>query len=73
MSKQKQQIQSNATAHRLAYSISEVADITGVGRSILYQEIGEGRLRARKLGRRSLIFDDDLKAWLAALPPKSRT
>jgi excisionase family DNA binding protein len=56
--------------YRLAHTISEVVNLTGVGRSVLYEQIGEGRLRIRKLGRRTLIFDTDLKAWLESLPEK---
>ena len=41
---------------------------TGVGRSFIYAEIKAGRLIIRKAGRRSLVFDDDLKAWLGSLP-----
>ncbi len=55
---------------RLAHSIADVAKITGVGRSFLYEEIKTGRLVVKKAGRRSLIFDADLKAWLASLPEK---
>src|SRR5262245_22208612 len=58
-------------AIRLAHSIAEVVKITGVGRSFLYEEIKAGRLNVRKAGRRSLIFDADLKAWLASLPAKN--
>jgi excisionase family DNA binding protein len=57
--------------HRLAHSIADVAKIASIGRSLLYQQIAEGRLRVRKVGRRSLVFDADLKAWLAALPDKT--
>jgi excisionase family DNA binding protein len=35
---------------------------------MIYQEIQAGRLRARKLGRRTLILAADLSAWLANLP-----
>jgi excisionase family DNA binding protein len=70
MSKRERNIHSIETSYRLSHSICDVAKITGVGRSLLYQEIKEGRLRIRKLGRRTLIFDADLKAWLASLPQK---
>jgi len=33
----------------------------------LYGEIGAGRLRARKLGRKTIVLDPDLKSWLASL------
>jgi excisionase family DNA binding protein len=61
---------SSPNSARLAYSIADVAKITGVGRSFLYEEIKAGRLIVKKAGRRSLIFDADLKAWLAGLPDK---
>jgi excisionase family DNA binding protein len=70
MSKRDRDNRSQAPAYRLAHSISDVTNITGVGRSFIYEEIKEGRLRIRKAGRRSLIFDSDLKAWLASLPEK---
>jgi hypothetical protein len=55
---------------RLAHSIADVVNATGVGRSFIYAEIKAGRLIIRKAGRRSLVFDDDLKAWLGSLPTK---
>ena len=70
MSNFEQSKQSKATALRLAHSIADVAKITGVGRSFLYEEISAGRLVVKKAGRRSLIFDADLNAWLAGLPNK---
>jgi excisionase family DNA binding protein len=57
-------------ARRLAYSIDDVTKLTGVGRSFVYEEIKSGRLLVRKAGRRTLIFDADLSAWLASLPEK---
>jgi excisionase family DNA binding protein len=71
MSNFEQPKSSKIAALRLAYSIADVTRITGVGRSLLYEEIKEGRLRIRKLGRRTLIFDADLRAWLEGLPEKS--
>ena len=52
----------------LSYSISEATKVAGVGRTCLYQEINEGRLRAVKRGRRTLILAQDLRAWLTSLP-----
>ena len=53
---------------RLGYSIDDVIEITSLGRSSVYEEIRLGRLRSRKLGRRTLILHDDLADWLASLP-----
>ena len=41
---------------------------TNIGRTKAYQEIAAGRLRAVKVGRRTLITHDAAEAWLAALP-----
>jgi excisionase family DNA binding protein len=50
------------------YSIRDVARAGNCCRSKVYDEIKNGRLRARKLGRRTLILANDLSAWLASLP-----
>ena len=57
-------------AQKLAYSIDDVTKLTGVGRSFIYEAIKAGNLSIRKAGRRTLIFDADLNAWLANLPEK---
>jgi excisionase family DNA binding protein len=49
---------------KLAYGISETVQATNVGRSLLYEEIRAGRLKTFKVGNRTLIATDDLKAWL---------
>jgi Helix-turn-helix domain len=54
---------------RLAFTISEVV-AAGVGSpSSIYQFIAEGKLRAVKRGRSTLILADDLRAFLQSLPP----
>jgi hypothetical protein len=40
----------------------------GVGRTTAYAEIKEGRLRARKCGKRTIITEDDAEEWLRGLP-----
>ena len=52
-----------------ALSIADACKMAGVGRTTIYEAIAEGRLKARKLGRRTLILRDDLPTqFLAALP-----
>ena len=51
-----------------AYSIAEAAHITGRGRSTIYELIAAGRLKARKLGSRTVILDADLTDFLNSLP-----
>ena len=53
---------------RLAYSIADLTQIAGVGRTFLYEEIKAGRLIVRKAGRRSLVLAEDAASWLASLP-----
>ena len=53
---------------RRAHSIAETCALTGLGRDTVYTAIRDGRLVARKLGRRTLITDDDLRQFLAGLP-----
>lgn len=53
---------------RIAYSVDEVVELTGIGRTRLYETIAAGDLRTKKLGRRTLILTADLLAWLNSLP-----
>lgn len=53
---------------KLAFTISEAVEASGIGRNSLYQEIAAGRLPARKRGRTTLILVADLESYLAALP-----
>jgi len=53
----------------LAYGIDEASVAANVCRDKLYAAIREGLLVARKFGRRTLILEDDLRAFLQSLPP----
>lgn len=53
---------------KLAVSIAEATQISGIGRSRLYEEIRAGKLRPRKNGTRTIILVDDLNAYLQSLP-----
>ena len=53
---------------REGLSIAEACTASGVGRSKLYEAIADGRLKARKLGKRTLILQDDLRQFLVDLP-----
>jgi len=59
-----------ATIHpaRAAHSIAETCALTGLGRDSIYSAIRSGKLLARKLGKRTLVTDDDLRRFLAGLP-----
>lgn len=51
-----------------ALSLDDVAARTGLGRVTLYRLIRKGDLIARKAGRRTVILEADLAAYLVALP-----
>jgi excisionase family DNA binding protein len=52
-------------AERLAYSVDEVAQITGLSRDLLYDQMRSGRLGYIKVGRRRIITRQHLDAFLA--------
>ena len=51
-----------------AMSIEQFCQRYGISRTSTYTEIREGRLRARKCGRRTIIVDEDADKWLQHLP-----
>jgi excisionase family DNA binding protein len=51
-----------------AYSVPQVMAKVGIGRDKLYCLIRQGKLPARKLGRKTLILASDLEAFLESLP-----
>jgi hypothetical protein len=55
-------------ALRRAMSLPEFCQRYGPGRTSAYLEIQAGRLRARKVGRRTIITQDDAEDWLRRLP-----
>ena len=51
---------------KLAYSITEAANATSIGRSKLYELIAQGRLETRKIGKRTVIPAASLHRLLEA-------
>jgi excisionase family DNA binding protein len=52
------------SAERLAYSVDEAAQITGLSRDLLYDQMRTGRLAYLKVGRRRIITRQHLDAFL---------
>jgi excisionase family DNA binding protein len=50
-------------------TISDFSRLFGVGRTMVYQLVGTGELRAVKVGRRTLIDIESASAWANNLPP----
>jgi Helix-turn-helix domain len=53
---------------KLAYQVDELNEILPLGRTKAWEEIAAGRLRARKIGRRTVVLAEDLRDYLASLP-----
>jgi excisionase family DNA binding protein len=56
---------SGRQSERIAYSVDEVAEITGLSRDLLYDQMRAGRLGYIKIGRRRVITRQHLEAFLA--------
>jgi excisionase family DNA binding protein len=57
-----------ALADKIALSIPEAKELSGVGRSSIYEALKSGNLPGKKLGKSTLILRDDLIRWMQALP-----
>jgi excisionase family DNA binding protein len=55
-------------ARKRALTIQEFSQVYGLGRTRVYQELRSGRLRGRKIGKRTVITTDDAEDWLRSLP-----
>jgi excisionase family DNA binding protein len=55
-------------AERLAYSVGEVARLTGLSRDLLYGEMRSGNLAYLKVGRRRLITRYHLEQFIDITP-----
>lgn len=53
--------------NKLSFSINDTSTLTGICRVTLYEHINSGRLKARKLGRKTLILKSDLDNFLLSL------
>ncbi|GLS29292.1 transcriptional regulator, AlpA family [Mesorhizobium albiziae] len=56
---------------KLAVSIPEAVQMTGIGRSSIYLLFREGKLARRKSGKRTLILVEDLERYVKNLPAAS--
>ncbi len=53
---------------KFGFNVAEAASKVGVGRDHIYGAIRDGRLEARKLGRRTVITYEALERFINELP-----
>ena len=58
---------------RAAFSVPEIQVQLGICRDRVYGLIREGKLKARKVGRRTLVTSADLQEFLQTLPTLERS
>jgi hypothetical protein len=56
-------------SRREAFAASEFCDRYGICRQTFYDEVRRGRLRALKLGAKTIVLKTDADAWVATMPP----
>lgn len=52
----------------LAHSVVAAGKAIGIGRTKTFQEIHAGRLKAKKVGRKTIVLDSDLRSYCENLP-----
>lgn len=57
-------METSVTTQRIAWSLAEIAKQTGLSLGFLRNEVRAARLPIRKFGRRVLVLDEDLRAYL---------
>ncbi len=55
-------------ADREAFAVREFCARYGICRQTFYDEVKRGRLRALKLGKKTVILKPDAESWAASLP-----
>ena len=58
---------------KIAVTIPEATDRTGIGRTSLYKLFNLGKLTPRKLGKRTLILVEELDELVKSLPVGGRS
>ena len=51
----------------LLLSVDEAAKILSIGKTKLYAELAAGNIKARKIGKRTLILREDLESYISNL------
>lgn len=52
-----------------AHTIPEAVRLTRICRATIYELLRQGKIHGVKAGKRTLVLNDSLKAYMASLPP----
>lgn len=52
---------------RLLHPLTDAAQVLGISRTTIYQLISDGEIRTIKIGRRTLVAQDELERYVASL------
>jgi len=58
-------MQANTTTQRIAWSLAEISEATGLSEGYLRNEVKRGALPIKKFGRRVLVLESDLDKYLS--------
>lgn len=54
---------------KVFYTVAEIIEITGLGRTKVYEEINSNALKAKKCGTRTLVTAESFHEWSKNLKP----
>ena len=57
-----------ANTTREAFAVREFCALYGICRQTFYDEVKRGRIKAKKLGKKTLVLRADAENWAASLP-----
>lgn len=55
---------------KFGFTMEEAAALSAIGRTKIYAAVKDGKLKARKYGRRTVILASDLQMFLENLPAR---
>ena len=58
-------MQTKVTPQRVAWSLADISNSTGLSLGFLRNDVRRGALPVKKFGRRVLVLDEDLRLYLA--------
>lgn len=51
---------------KMAYSVGEISQLTSLSKIFIRNQIRDGKLKVRKIGRRVIVLKEDLQKYLEA-------